>query len=301
MEGFCMQRVSQHLRSSRCHRRGVTLLEITVVVGVIGLLAALIVPAVQQSRRSAHRVQCASQLKQIALAILNFEGSNGHYPKPTTNGLSNRSVQEYLAGYLEIPDPVQAGTNVPLLACPADAWAQGQFGRLHGSYWLSDGLGKDGQQDGVWSWSSRESPVRTRDLTDGLSHTALCAEKLAYPNNGIVDWPSYPEYRDRVLLTTPGMARTLDGIADECEFQAGSAYRSTLVYGAYTHILPPNRPSCGRGLTWGTPLAVTASSQHGGGVNLALADGSVRFVGNNIDRAVWWNIGKRNDGNGGHE
>lgn len=67
-----------------CPVRGFTLVELLVVIAIIGVLVALLLPAVQAARESARRTQCNNHLKQIGLSILNFEGVYGTYPPATT-------------------------------------------------------------------------------------------------------------------------------------------------------------------------------------------------------------------------
>ena len=68
------------MESRRSSPRGFTLIELLVVIAIIAVLIALLLPAVQAAREAARRAQCVNNLKQMGLAIANYESSNNSYP-----------------------------------------------------------------------------------------------------------------------------------------------------------------------------------------------------------------------------
>lgn len=128
--------------------RGITLVEVLVVIAIIGLLAALLLPAVQQAREAARRSQCQNNLKQIGLAMHNYESTHGVLPSTFHYGPSgvsgNYSVQSKLLPYTEQenlhnlidfeavlmngccpgnvmpPNDTVAATPLALFKCPSD-------------------------------------------------------------------------------------------------------------------------------------------------------------------------------------
>jgi prepilin-type N-terminal cleavage/methylation domain-containing protein/prepilin-type processing-associated H-X9-DG protein len=78
-------------KSSTHYKSAFTLVELLVVIAIIGILIGLLLPAVQSAREAARRMQCQNNLKQLALGVINFEATYGHYPFGAWSGPYDRS------------------------------------------------------------------------------------------------------------------------------------------------------------------------------------------------------------------
>lgn len=310
-------------------RRGFTLIELLVVIAIIAVLIALLLPAVQAAREAARRAQCLNNLKQIGLAFHNYHSVHDTFPpgelcSPGLTGARNMwtcfilphlelgtlgnaynfTLSLYNAApYAAIWGPVNSTvtqTSIGTYNCPSDV--QGKHTR--GSYfWARSNYVGAYSPDGVMiekgvsfvyetTFNTAANPATRkalfnfnvnrgiRDITDGSSNTVAASECVAGPDN------------------------TGDG--------RGTAWYDWGVQ--YTHHRPPNStvPDTVSVASYcvntkkGAPCSVTtnkwsmqdysARSMHPGGVNVLMADGSIRFVKNSINLLTWQAIASINAG-----
>ena len=146
-------------RVTRCTRVGFTLVELLVVIAIIGVLVALLLPAVQAAREAARRVSCSNNFKQIGLGIHNYHSANGQMPihgfgptNETTNdvGLSQsnsgngftRVELSYLVGILPFIEQQAMWEEIsnPLTEDDGDVWPAMGPRATQGNYpaWATD-------------------------------------------------------------------------------------------------------------------------------------------------------------------
>jgi prepilin-type N-terminal cleavage/methylation domain-containing protein len=211
---------------SLCHKPGFTLVELLVVIAVIGILVALLLPAVQAAREAARRTQCGNHLKQLTLAMHNYESTYGALPPLAARNQEAFSVHARLLPFLEqgnleqlidYQQPLMTGlgwapvlntvhtsaaaTVVPAFLCPSDGrepiFLSYQAGTFAGTnYTFNTGSGRrltydpGVPTDGLFYYSSQ---TRLAAITDGLSNTILATETLRGPDrNTTGTLPEFP-------------------------------------------------------------------------------------------------------------
>jgi len=317
------------------HRRAFTLVELLVVIAIIGILVALLLPAVQAAREAARRMSCSNNLKQITLALHNYESSLRTFPpgglgfpfvwsahahllpyaeQENLEGLLNYNVPPLNAFNFGAYDPVAVGQNddaaknrLPLLLCPSDkdAVPGSDYGGI--SYPASAGSGVNGSgaaDDGAIANADgiifSRSKISFRDVLDGTSNTVAFGEHLL--GDGQAAAPPAGDYRHRVIVLPTGTQTTpaacTPAAAPAWSGQRGAIWvNGHLADTMYNHWYAPNsKVDPDCHNGFHNFALVSARSRHPGGVQISLVDGSVRFVSDTIDMTIWRAIATRAGG-----
>jgi prepilin-type N-terminal cleavage/methylation domain-containing protein/prepilin-type processing-associated H-X9-DG protein len=264
------------LSTSKSRRgAGFTLIELLVVIAIIGVLIALLLPAVQSAREAARRMQCTNNLKQLGLGMHNYESANGMFPIGNANyGVGTGaalielgwSVPARMFPYMEqaaafnvanfgikysnAQNTTVIGLNVSFLMCPSETNTQ----KFNPTY----GLGNYGWNQGTWFvWGGYNSAVkndgmfgvnfgrRISEIPDGTSATIAASESKTWGaslRNCTLSGmsPTVFPTREEILQIISSGYSTCNPNRDPwgTRWSNGAAY-----YSGLTFALPPNTKS----------------------------------------------------------
>lgn len=315
------------MRPARCLRRAAfTLIELLVVIAIIGMLVALLLPAVQQAREAARRTACASNLKQLALGVLNHESAKGAFPVGVWQGVGPTSYKWpgtstsrrtpfclLLYPYIEMStaadlfnggivsggwpsdaDSIAARTTLcPQWQCPSDRQAvfpadfYGDLGKsIKGNYGLNWGRGTFNQNSATASTRSPFRHAYGAKLKDITDGTS----KTLMMMEMLKPETTSQEYRAWIWNDEPSAYMLMTRV------QPNSSVRDQTNDGLC--VDEPGRLPCiaGNGVTADNNASVASRSMHPSGVQVSLCDGSIRFVTNVITLSTWQSLSGIADG-----
>lgn len=303
---------------NRRRSRGFTLVELLVVIAIIGVLVALLLPAVQAAREAARRSSCANNLKQIGLAILNYHSSQNTFPPGNIMSDTNIGASDYFNGWtreilsyaeapalrdLYVPDvPILHAdaqqfreTNVPLYNCPSDF--ESELAMPHSGpgnstlFRTSSYRGNAGRGDGFVTWYLYEDlPPDDGSHTDTGLHAGWRGPMHAELAPGSPPPRGLELQRESMRNITDGTTHTL------LVGESANVFDRRRTFWAYTwgnYLL--SQPTPFEPTLWGdwercTPPQSPSFgrsnracmsgwfSNHPGGMNTTRCDGSIQFI-----------------------
>lgn len=303
------------MRPKSYSSRGFTLIECIVVITVIGLIVALLLPAILAAREAMRRSHCANNLRQMGTALHSYGAQFGVFPGGNNGrGLSLHAALLPQIEQLVVYNSLNLATkSLPIIAeenrttqdirisafiCPSD-YFDAQSISNNNNYAGNEGTSFDPRtlqhkQDGIFI---REGVIDSASIQDGLSHT-----------NGIAEWIRDQKTNEiRAIFKLGSDVSQLYRLCAQASSSNQNGYKAAnwisgnFEYTLYNHVMGINQSACQLN---GIPDlgAWTVGSHHNGGANVLKMDGHVSFVKESTNLNVWRSMGTRDGGeilNGG--
>ena len=315
-------RLNRNRKTSLRKRDGFNLVELLVVIGVLVILTGLLLPVTRSSRSGARRTDCANRLRQLTLSIHSYHDSNQKLPPPVgvTFGNSNNdklSGFALLLPYMDrddlfdtIASPLNAGNSkfpalgpdplvsgyapwqkqLPDMQCPSSSDPESEFGYSNYMMCIGD-VANDIHDPRVQRGAFAVGRTCSfDDFTDGTSTTIMMAEVATESGTDVQG--QFAVNQSPKLLKNPSLVLELEDPENSQEFlpgielsqrgRGGSWADGMAGHSMVNTILRPGSPSAAVMGNRGVDGYYSASSYHSAGVNVGMADGSVRCINRGI-------------------
>lgn len=304
-------------------RMAFTLIELLVVIAIIGVLIGMLLPAVQMVREAARRIECANNVKQQSLALLNYESAHQHFPSGFefpgmtmwTCHILPYIEQENLYDTLDLNGPwsLREGataanadalsTYISIFRCPSADIPVSQFDALVATdrtpcCYLACASGLNNRESGEKPWAGMNrfgelaasdgifylnSQTTIAEVSDGLSTTVLIGESLPDQDLFGVDYSGNNQKVDHWYIGSAELP-TYESLNNSAE--SSECLGSTAC--PVNSLFIPESSINDKELSFG--------SAHPQGVNIGFADGHINFINDSIDAIIWSAIGSRQGG-----
>ena len=298
-------------------RRGFTLVELLVVIAIIGILIALLLPAVQAAREAARRMQCTNHLKQWGLAMHNYHTAHNSLSYPNSRNGASAGCGSLATHPISWPPPLWPYIEQQPL------YDQYDFNLpFHHPYNQPGGTGNEpvvmvqlaeyfcpSDRNGMWL-PPADSHTRSRgNYVLNWGAADFCQDTATYPDYRLSPFgPNRTsKFRDFLdgLTNTMLMSEVIQARVDgDFDFR-GDILNDDVTCAQFMTLNTPNagvdsnicvdlqRPApCQRT----SPRHAAARSKHPGGVNVVFGDGSVHFIGDSISLYIWQAMGSSEGG-----
>ena len=292
-------------------RKGFTLVELLVVIAIIGILIGMLLPAIQQVREAARRIQCGNNIRQLALGVMNFESAHMVFPDGWTANSENVSDSDaFLPGWawsaellpfidqmnlsdridfeVSLTDPINAlvlEEVIPTFICPSDPDPDVlEFGA---GATVPDPVGNGSGTTNQQSTSSTQLSLARSNYSGVFGNIEIQGNPFqgdgVFFGNSEVGFNNITDGSSNTIII--GERRNDLGPVTWLGLVPGISEPFARIVGATDHS--PNDPAGG---------FQDFRSYHPGGINVALGDGSTQFINDDIAELIFQALGSRAGG-----